>query len=114
MFVEGVELGETTVKLTALLVIPSRVAVILPFPIAMPVATPVKETTIPVLLLSHVTLSVMSAVEPFEYLPVAVNCRVEPTVMLGGDTGITIMEESFVEHAGKPIIKITDNPIIAL
>ena len=55
----------TTVKVTAGLVVPERVAVMLVFPTAMPVATPAEDiVAILVSELIHATLEVMSAFEP--------------------------------------------------
>jgi len=39
----------------------------------------------------------MSAVEPFEYVPVAVNCWTSPTINFGGEIGVTAMEDNFGE-----------------
>ena len=62
-----VDAGATTAKLTAGLVIPSRVAVILAVPAATPVAKPVEEiVAVPVVSLAQVTCELMSMVEPSE------------------------------------------------
>jgi len=71
---------------------------------------------VPVLELSQVTFCVIFAVEPSEYMPVAVNWKVEPTVTFGGEDGDISMEDSlgavFDEHAAIPTIKIVNNSAI--
>jgi hypothetical protein len=65
--VELVDVGDTTVKTTAGLVIPDSVAVILLAPTATPVAKPVELiVAVAVLALAQVTLELSSAVEPSE------------------------------------------------
>jgi len=39
----------------------------------------------------------MSAVEPFLYVPIAVNCWTSPTIKLGGEIGVTAMEDNISE-----------------
>ena len=98
LVVEVVEVGDaaaTTAKLTDGLVMPDRVAEILAVPAATPVARPVESmVTIPVVSVAQVTSEVMSILEPFEYVPVAVNGWVEPTTKLAGDDGVTAIEDS--------------------
>lgn len=63
----------------------------------MPVAMPVESTaatSVVVVSLAQVTCEVMSAVEPSEYFPVAVNALVVPTVKLAGEVGDTAIEDN--------------------
>ena len=51
------------------------------------------------------------AVDPSEYVPVAVNCWVAPTSKLTGDDGITAIEDNVsvevdLEHAANPKVKL--------
>jgi hypothetical protein len=55
----------------------------------------------------------MSAVEPSEYVPVAVNCWVAPGIKLVGDDGVTAMEVKVVvvvdfEHAANPKVRVAN------
>jgi hypothetical protein len=84
-----------TVRVTAELVIPGVDAVMLVVPEATPVAKPIEE--IVALLISEllrVTWEVMSELEPFEYVPVAVNCWVEPTSRFPEVASFIAIEES--------------------
>jgi hypothetical protein len=70
----------------------------------------------------------MSAVVSSEYVPVAVNCWVEPTAKLACEAGVTAMEdnvgvlvvavvivvedEAFDEHAVAPKVRAAINPMI--
>ena len=78
------------------LVCPDRDAVILVVPAFMPVKRPPAEIKAALLEseLVHVTSSVMSSVEPSEYVAVALNCWVKPAFKLGGDDGVTAMEDN--------------------
>ena len=59
--------SDITVRFTAVLVTPDRVAVILVVPSATAVAKPVEEiVAVPVVSLLHITLELMFAVEPSE------------------------------------------------
>jgi hypothetical protein len=63
-------------------------------PAAMAVTRPLVETiATPALELDHVTSEVTSAIVPSEYVPVALNCRVSPTVKADGDDGEIATEE---------------------
>ena len=69
----------------------------------------------------------MSPVEPSEYVPVAVNCWVEPTIKLAGEAGVTAIEDNvgvlvvavvivvedevFDEHAVAPKVRAAINPM---
>ena len=80
----------TTFKVTTGLVLPETVAVMLVLPTLTPVAKPAEDTVaIFVSELPHTTLDVMSLVEPSKYVPVAVNCKVNPTAKLGSVAGVT-------------------------
>jgi len=84
-----------TGNITLGLVIPDRVAVILEFPGAMPIAKPDEDmVTILVSELAQVTFPVMSAVESSEYVPEAANCSVRPTAKLLGVLGVTAMDDN--------------------
>ena len=84
-----------TGNITAGLVIPDTVAVILAVPAATPVAKPAEDiVAILVSELAQVTFPVMSAVEPSEYVPEAANCSVRPTAKLSGVPGVTAMEDN--------------------
>ena len=105
------------------------VAVILASPGATLVAKPDEDMVAALVVsLAHVTLEVISAVEPSEYVPVAENCWLEPTFKLAGEAGAIVMEDNvdvgvtvvvnvddwldvFVdEHAAIPIVKTAINP----
>jgi hypothetical protein len=75
------------------------VAVISVVPAATPVANPVVAPMVANAVLDdfHVTLVVMFFVELSLYVPVAVNCCVEPAV-IEGDAGVTAMDCSVVEE----------------
>ena len=91
--VEVVDAVATTVKVTAGLVIPSRVAAILAVPTARPVAKPLELiVAVDGVSVAQAAWELMSIVEPSEYVAVAVNCCVEPTVKLAGEAGVTAME----------------------
>jgi hypothetical protein len=62
------------IKLTDMLVIPDRNAVILTVPATTVVAEPEETVVISVLELVQMTSEVISLVEPSEYMPAAVNC----------------------------------------
>ena len=80
---ERVVAEDITVKLMMSLVYADRDAVMSVEPSATPVARPFGEMiATPVSELFHVTALVMSSVDPSEYVPVAVNCCVEPTLKL--------------------------------
>ena len=70
------------------------VAVMMGVPAATAVARPLVLTTVAMTVSDddHVTDAVMSALEPLEYVPVAVNCWVAAIVMLGV-AGVTAIEE---------------------
>jgi hypothetical protein len=95
--------GAFTDKATAGLVTLDPDAVILVCPAATEVANPVEDmVAAPVLLLFQFTVLVMIAVEPFEYVPVAVNCSVVGLAYPGATTiavagfGVTAMETSVI------------------
>jgi hypothetical protein len=117
------------VKGTDGLVIPFRDAVMLAVPAVTPLAKPKSSiVAIAVESLVHVTSELMSAVVPSEYVPVAVNCWVEPTAKLACEAGVTAMEdnvgvlvvavvivvedEAFDEHAVAPKVRAVINPMI--
>ena len=80
----------TIVKITTGLVTLEKVAVIFVVPAATPVAKPAEDmVAMFVSELTHTTLDVMSLVEPSAYVPVAVNCKVNPTAKLGSVAGVT-------------------------
>ena len=84
-----------TVKLTGGLVIPERVAVTSVVPTAKPVTTGTDELMNIAMLVSeqfHVTLLEISAVEPSEYVPVAVNCCWWLTLIPATGFGVTAIE----------------------
>lgn len=118
---DRVGVGNTTAKSIAGLVTPDNTALISIFPLATPVSKP-DEDIVATLSgsISHFTLSVMSAVEPSEYVPIAVNCWVEPIGKLFGDSGDMAIEDNLDavdavflvvdEQAGIPTIKMALNP----
>ena len=84
----------TIVKFVTVLVKSPKVAVIFVVPTATPVAKPAAEmVAILVSELAHFTLEVISALEPSEYVPVAVNCKVNPVAKFFGVAGVTSMED---------------------
>ena len=84
----------TIFKATTGLVLPETVAMMLVVPSATPVAIPAEDiVAILVSEVVHTTLDVISAVEPFVYVPVAVNCMVNPTAKLGNVAGVTAIED---------------------
>lgn len=86
------EVNDITMRATLRLVTPSRVAVILVVPTATPVAKPVELiVAVAGVALTHVTWELTSAVEPSEYVPMAVNCCVEPTARFAGVAGVTVI-----------------------
>ena len=94
----GVDVAAITVKLTAGLITPDRVAEILVVPAAIPVAKPSLGVMVAmaVLELAQLTCEVISAVDPSEYVPVAVNCWVEPIAKLAGVASSVIAMEDNV------------------
>ena len=83
-----------TANSEGVLFIPDSIAVILAVPVATPVAKPVESILATlVLLLAQVTCDVISAVEPSEYVPVAVNAWVEPIGTVY-NIGATAIEDS--------------------
>jgi hypothetical protein len=126
--VEVVDAAAITVKGTDGLVIPFKDAVMLAVPAVTPLAKPKSSmVAIGVESLVHVTSELMSAVEPSEYVPVAVNCWVEPTAKLAGEAGATAIEdnvgalvvavvivvedEGFDEQAVAPKVRAAINPM---
>jgi hypothetical protein len=118
-----------TVKGTDWLVIPFKDAVMLAVPTVTPLANPKSSiVAIGVESLVHVTSELMSAIEPSEYVPVALNCWVEPTAKLAGEAGATAIEdnvgvfvvavvivvedEAFDEHAAALKVRAAINPMI--
>jgi hypothetical protein len=97
----------TTGKVTAWLLMSSRDAVISVLPIVIPVTTPLAEmVAASVLELAQVTREVMSAVDPSEYVPVAVNCCREPTCKLFGIDGSMAMDDNLGLGEQPPITKV--------
>lgn len=89
----GVGAGNT-VRLNKLLVIPDRLALILVVPEATPVDRPDDDIVAALgLELDQLTREEMFAVEPSEYVPVAVNSKVQPTAKLAGGFGVTEIED---------------------
>jgi hypothetical protein len=73
--VTAMEVRDITINAMLLLLIPSKVAVMLVVPAATPVAKPVELiVAVAGVALAHVTWELTSAVEPSEYVPIAVNC----------------------------------------
>jgi hypothetical protein len=97
------------------LVIPSRFAVTLTIPGSIALTKPVPEIIIPVLELSQFTFAVTSIVAPSGYLPEAINCKVEPTIIFAGEEGVISIEDSlgvvFDTHATMPTVNDTTNNI---
>ena len=63
-------------------------------PAVTPVASPPVEMVATLVSeLDQLTCGVISAVDPSEYVPVAVNCCVEPAARLSGRAGVMVMEE---------------------
>ena len=127
--VEVTDVAVVTVKITDGLVTPFRSAAILAVPVVTPLANPKSSmVAIGVESLVHVTSELMSTVEPSEYVPVAVNCWVEPTIKLAGEAGATAIEdnvgvsvvavvivvedEAFDEHAAAPKVRAAINPMV--
>ena len=62
----------------------------------------------------------MSILEPFEYVPVAVNGWVEPTTKLSGEAGVTAIEDNvdegvdvdFDEQAAITMVRAAINPMV--
>jgi hypothetical protein len=106
----------TTVKIIAGLVIPSRFAVTLAIPGAAALTKPVPDIITPVLELSQVTFPVTSDVAPSGYLPEAVNCKVEPTIIFAGEDGVISIEASlevvFDAQATMPTVKDAANNMV--
>jgi hypothetical protein len=91
------EVTDITIRVKLALVTPSRVAVMLVVPAVTPVVKPAELIVAVVeVSLAHVTRELRSAVEPSEYVPVAVNCCVEPTIRLAGVEGVTAMEDNVI------------------
>jgi hypothetical protein len=95
--IEGVTTADVTVSVVVPEILPGigsvtgKVAVIVVDPVTTAVAIPVVAIVATVVLVElQVTVAVRSAVELSEYVPVAVNCWVAPTVLLvlAGETAI--------------------------
>jgi hypothetical protein len=101
--------GAIIVKDTGELVMPDRVAVILVVPTVIPVTKPAEPAEDMVALveseLAQFTREVMSAVEPFEYVPVAVNCWVRPAAKLTGEDGVTAIEDNVAAGADTGLVE---------
>ena len=80
------------IEATGGLLMPDNPDVTFAVPAAIPVAIPHESIEIMLLSLVQVTLSVISAVEPSAYVPVAVNWVIAPTARFAGDGGATVME----------------------
>ncbi len=78
-----------------------KVAVMVVGPVVMAVASPVVLLMVATLVAEelHVTDAVKSFVVLFEYVPMALNCRVVPTAMVGA-SGVTAMETSVTGTGG--------------
>ena len=93
--VTAMEVSGITVRLMDELAIPAMDALIFVLPGSMPKASPdslmvhMEEFE-----LVHVTREVTFLVEPSQYVPVAVNCWVEPTPNVSDGAGDTVMEDS--------------------
>ena len=86
----------STVKRTLALVMPSSAAVILAVPATIPVAKPVEEiVAVAVVSLAQVTSELIFAVEPSEYVAVAIKFWVAPTARIAGAADVTAMEDNF-------------------
>jgi hypothetical protein len=97
----------TTGNVTAVLLILDKAAVISVFPGAKPLAKPLEEMVAAVLFeLFQVTLEVISEVDLSEYVPVALNCCVEPACKLLGCVGVIAMEDNFGFGEQAPIAKV--------
>jgi len=120
------------------LFIPDRSAVILLLPSATLVAKPTEEMVATVVSeLAQVTWEVISAVELSVYVPIALNCRVEPTVKLVREAGVIVMEDNDITvkatgrllrlpmtavilaipgatPAAKPVVEIVAVPVLSL
>jgi hypothetical protein len=87
--------GFITTKLAGGLAMPDKEAMILVSPATMPVARPDKEiVATEVSELLQAASSLMSAVEPSEYVPIASNCWVKPAFKLGAGDGVTAIEDN--------------------
>jgi hypothetical protein len=92
----AIDINFTTGNVIAVLLIPDNDAVITVLPADKPVARPVVEMlAADVSELVQVTREVMSEVEPSAYVPVALNCCVDPWCKLSGCVGFTAMEANF-------------------
>ena len=99
----GLVSGSDTVKVKGGLVIPDSLTVILALPGATPVAKPIVETLATAgMELFHIPVKVTSSVDPFEKVPVAVNCWVAFTVKLNGEDCLIAMDNNFTTD------KVTD------
>ena len=87
--------GFKTTKLAGKLDMPDKEAMILVSPATMPIARPDKEivATEGSELVQDAS-SLMSAVGPSEYVPMASNCRLKPTFKLGAGDGVTAIEDN--------------------
>jgi hypothetical protein len=95
----------TTFKATTGLALPETVAVMLVLPTLTPVAKPSEDmAAMFVSELTHTTLDVMSLVEPSAYVPVAVNCIVNPTAKLFGVAGVTAIVAKMRVGAGVVVV----------
>ena len=100
-----------TVNFTLGLVTLESVAVILAVPLPSAVTEPfAKMAATAVLELVQVTLEVISADEPSEYVPIAANCRVAPKPKSVGKTGVTAMEDNADEDV--ITVKVTAGLVI--
>lgn len=87
--------GMTTFTVAGGLVTPKNEALISIFPVATAVTTPVAEiVAMAISELVQVTSKVMSLVESFEYVPIAVSCEVKPVAKSSGEAGIIATEDN--------------------
>ena len=101
--------GFITTKLAGVLDMPDKEAMILVSPGTMPVARPDEDiVAIEVSELLQVASSVMSAVEPSEYVPMASNCWVKPSFKLGDGEGATAIED----NVGKDLVVEVEDVVI--
>jgi hypothetical protein len=82
---EGLELGEPTVKIKDGLAIPDRVAVMLVVPFATADTKPPADiVAMAVLELDQLTCEVTAEYAVSEYVPTATNCSLEPILIVAG------------------------------
>jgi hypothetical protein len=92
----GLVSGSDTFIVNAGLVTPELVTVISVLPAALPVAKPMVEILATVgTELSQIPVKVTSSVDPFEKVPLAVNCWVAFTVKLNGEDCLIVMDNNF-------------------